>query len=367
MKKTFSLRAVLLSLLLALSATSAYAANAAHAPTVCPSNGAPLPSAAERQFIVPSRLLRCFMSPAQIQTASSSIGHDAQTTVTDPAFESGELNPDGSVRPPLDADQFAALTKMHSILDEDMREGAIIRKFIANSDVGGFLYGRTVISSPPIVVTTNAVRGFVGLERNTQGLDAGETVGALGLDYEATPTGQYTDASPLPLHRQVAAEIVAHGLHSIRHFMSAQGAGDAKIPMARDLNDSVDASTPGLDDRHFEMNRQGQTNPYTGLGISDNIGLLTYQNDDAPDAVYPLHLNEEDVMTVPTPLISGDEIFRRTVDGQETLIARYVKITHANGTVIHRWDLSRNLSAADRAYYEGLIRQAAAQVTAAGG
>jgi hypothetical protein len=368
MQKSFSLRAVLLSLLLALSATAAAnAAHAAHDPALCPSNGAPLPTAEERQFIVPVKLLHCFMSPAQINAASSSIGHDAQTTVTDPSFESGELNPDGSVRPPLTADQSAALAKMHSVLDEDMREGALIRKFIANSDVGGFLYGRTVISSPPIVVTTNAVRGFVGLERNTQGLDAGETIGALGLDYESIPTGQYTDASPLPFHRQVAAEIVAHGLHSIRHSMSAQGAGDAKIPMARDLNDSVDASTPSLDDRHFEMNRQGQTNPYTGLGISDNIGLLTYQNDDAPDAVYPLHLNEEDVMTVPTPLISGDEIFRRTVDGRETLIARYVKITHANGTVIHRWDLSRDLSAADRAYYEGLIRQAAAQVAAAGG
>ena len=365
MKTSLSLRSLLLSLLLALSATASYAA---HAPDHCPANGQPLPTAEERQFIVPVKLLHCFLSPAEIDTASSSIGHDAQTTVTDPTFESGELNPDGSLRPPLTADQFAALARMHSVLDEDMRSGAIIRKFIANSDVGGFLYGRTVIGSPssPVVVTTDTVRGFVGLERNTQGLDAGETIGALGLDYESTPTGQFTDASPFPFHRQVAMEVIVHGLHSIRHHMSAQGASDARIPFARDLNDSVDASTPSLDDRHFEMNRQGQTNPYTGLGISDNIGLLTYQDDDAPDAVYPLHLNEEDVMTVPTPLIHGDEIFRRTVDGQETLIARYLKYTE-NGTVTHRWALSRHLSAADRAYYHQLIQQAAARVAAAGG
>jgi hypothetical protein len=46
------------------------------------------------------------------------------------------------------------------------------------------------------VVTTSTVRGFVGLERNTQGLGAGETVAALGLDFEATALGQFTDASP---------------------------------------------------------------------------------------------------------------------------------------------------------------------------
>ena len=367
MKTTRSLHAVLLSLLLALSASSAYARH--DPPGQCPANGQPLPTAEERQFIVPIRLLHCFLSPAEISIASSSIGHDAQTTVTDPAFESGELNPDGSLRPPLTADQFAALTRMHTVLDEDMHAEAVIRKFIANSDVGGFLYGRTVIGSPssPIVVATNTVRGFVGLERNTQGLDAGETIGALGLDYESTPTGQFTDASPFPFHRQVAAEVIAHGLHSIRHHMSAQGAADAQIPLARDLEDYVGASAPSLDNRTFEMNRQGQTNPYTGLGISDNIGLLTLRPDDAPEAVYPLHLNEEDVMTVPTPLISGDEIFRRAVDGQETMIARYVKITHANGTVLHRWDLARHLSAADRAYYQGLVQQAAARVAAAGG
>jgi hypothetical protein len=366
MKNSLSLRVVLLSLLLALTAGAASARDAAAGR--CPASAAPLPSATERQFIVPAKLLRCFLSPAQIQTAASSIGHDAQTTVTDPAFESGELNPDGSLRPPVTAAQLAALALMHSVLDDDMRAGATIRKFIANSDVGGFLYGRTVIGSPsaPIVVSTNTVRGFVGLERNTQGLDAGETIGALGLDYESTPTGQFTDASPLPFHRQVAAEVIAHGLHSIRHHMSAQGAIDAKIPLARDLNDYVGDHEPSLDNRSFEMNRQGQTNPYTGLGISDNIGLLTLRPDDAPDAVYPLHLNEEDVMTVPTPLVHGDELFRRTVDGQETLIARYLKYTE-DGTVTHRWDLSRHLSAADRAYYRQLVQQAAARVAAAGG
>src|ERR1700710_1510164 len=211
MKTTRSLHAVLLSLLLALSASAAYAR---HDPGQCPANGQPLPTAEERQFIVPIRLLQCFLSPAEIGIASSSIGHDAQTTVTDPAFESGELNPDGSLRPPLTADQFAALTRMHTVLDEDMHAEAVIRKFIANSDVGGFLYGRTVIGSPssPIVVATNTVRGFVGLERNTQGLDAGETIGALGLDYESTPTGQFTDASPLPLHREGSQEVRRHGL-----------------------------------------------------------------------------------------------------------------------------------------------------------
>jgi hypothetical protein len=365
MKNTASLRTVALALLVAFSTSTAYARN----PTRCPANGKPLPTAEQRQFIVPLKLLLCFLSPAEIAAVRGSIDHDAQTTVTDPQFESGELNPDGSLRPPLTTDQAAALAKMHSVLDDDMRSGAVLRKFVANSDVGGFLYGRTVIGSPssPVVVSTNTVRGFVGLERNTQGLDAGETIGALGLDYETTATGQFTDASPLPLHREVSQEVRRHGLHSIRHRMSAQGATDAKIPLARDLNDYVGATTPSLDDRSFEMNRQGQDNPYTGLGISDNIGLLTLREDDAEGAVYPLHLNEEDVMTVPTPLAVGDVILRRTVDGDETMIARYIKVTNPDGSVAYRWYLSRKLSAADFAYYRGLIQQAAARVAAAGG
>jgi hypothetical protein len=364
MKNGVTLRTIALALLVALSATAAQAGN----PGLCPVSGKPLPSAEERQFTVPARLLSCFLTPAEIAAIYNSIGHDAQTTVTDPQFESGELNPDGSLRPPLTAGQTAALARMHTVLDEDMHAGAVIRKFVANSDVGGYLYGRTVIGSPsaPVVVATNTVRGFVGLERNTQGLDAGETIGALGLDYETTTTGQFTDASPLPYRRQVSQEVRRHGLHSLRHHMSAEGARDAEIPLARDLEDYVQAHDPSLDNRTFEMDRQGQDNPYTGLGMSDDIGLLTLDETDG-DAIYPLHVNEEDVMTVPTPLARGDVLLRRSLDGEETPVARYVKLTRPDGTAMNGWVLSPRLSAADRAYYRGLIEQAAAQVAAAGG
>jgi hypothetical protein len=182
-----------------------------------------------------------------------------------------------------------------------------------------------------------------------------------------TATGQFTDDSNLPFRRQVSQEVRLHGLHSIRHFMSAQGAVDAKIPLARDLNDYIQANDPTLDDRSFEMDRQGQDNPYTGLGMSDDIGLLTLDETDGENAIYPLHINEEDVMTVPTPLTRGDVLLRRSLDGRETLIARYVKTTRPDGTVANVWYLSPRLSAADRAYYRGLIRQAAARVAAAGG
>lgn len=106
------------------------------------------------------------------------------------------------------------------------------------------------------------------------------------------------------------------------------------------------------------MDRQGQSNPYTGLGMSDDIGLLILGETGAEDAIYPLHVNEEDVMTVPTPLARGDVLLRRSLDGTETVIARYT---------VHGWYLSPLLSPTDRAYYRGLIRQAAAQVSAAGG
>ncbi len=349
------------------AATAATAANAANAasPGFCPAIHRSLPSSEERQHIDPTTLLRCFLSLEEIETVRSAIGHDAQTTVSDPAFDSGELNPDGSTRPPLTSAQIAALALMHSVLDPDMRAGAILRKFVLNSDVGGILYGRTVIGSGT-VVSTNTVRGFVGLERNTMGLGAGETIGALGLDYETTPTGQFTDASEIPLRREVGLEILDNGLHSIRHIMSAQGAQDAKIPLGKDLNDNLASATPSLVGRSFEMDRQGQANPYTALGISNNIGLLTLQAHDG-DETYRLHLNEEDVMTVPTPLAVGDVLFRRRADGVETVVARYVAVANPDGTVTNRWVLSRTLKRAEAAYYGGLIQQAAAKVAAAGG
>jgi hypothetical protein len=357
MKTKPTLTLFVLALLVALSTSAASAAGTGF----CPASPQPLPTAAERQHLMPERVLRCFMTEAEITVLRSARYHDAQTTVTDPQFASGELNPNGSLRPPLTADQLAELAKMHSILDEDMHEGAILRKFVPNSDVGGFLYGRTVIgtSTAPVVVTTNTVRGFVGLERNTQGLDAGATVSGLGLDYETTPTGQFTDQSPLPLHRQLSEEILHNGLHSIRHRMSAQGAMDAEIPLARDLNDYVGTTTPSLDGRSFEMNRQGSDNPYSGLGMSDNIGLLTENPNDPPGRTYPLHINEEDVMTVPTPLADDDELLRRDTDGTETVVARYLKYTSPEGTVSLRWIINTELPHAELVYYRTLLLNAA--------
>ena len=352
MNKNFQRLAALILLLALSSCLPSYAQGGR-----CPANGQPLPTAAERQFTPPIKLLRCFLTAAEINLVRSSIDHNAQTTVNDPAVrergtESGRIGAPASERR---ADR--GLTAMHAILDDDMRPGAVIRKYIPNSDVGGFLYGRTVIGSPdsPIVVSTNTVRGFVGLERNTQGLDAGETVGALGLDFETGESGQFTDDSPIPFRRQVAREVLRNGLHSIRHRMSTQGANDARIPLAKDLNDAVEDTEPSLDDRSFEMNRQGQENPYTGLGISDNIGLLTLSSRDAADATYPLVLNEEDVMTTPTPLAHGDQLLRRGVNGKEILVAKYIKITNRDGSVTAHWRLSKDLSPADLAYYVGLI------------
>jgi hypothetical protein len=334
-----------------------FAAAALQASDSCPANGAPLPTTAERQMMVPIVLLDCFLPPEEIDVLIGCIGHDPQSGSTDPRFDSGKLNPDGTLRPPLTAAEIAALIDMHTILDQDMREGAILRKFVANSDLGGILFGQTVISSSSglIVVSTNTVRGFVGLERNTLGLDAGHTIATLGLDYETTPFGQFTDQSAPAPHRLVALAIQEHGLHSIRHIMSAQGAGAAQIPLGETLNDAVAAKLPG---RSFEMDRAGQANPYTALGISDDIGL---RNLNDPEEDYTTLLNEEDVMTTPTPLAVGDMLVRRGLDGDETVIAVYVQLTGADGTS-SVWQLSPELSAADAAFYEHLTARAAAQV-----
>ncbi|HEY0781151.1 MAG TPA: hypothetical protein VGE98_01750 [Thermoanaerobaculia bacterium] len=366
MKNSALFRSLAVVVLLALSASASQAAQTA----TCPASGAPLPTVEERQFLAPIDLLHCYMSADEIAAVRASIGHNAQETVTDPAYDSGKLNLDGTPRPPLDDAMKAALTRLHLILDKDMRAGAIVRKFVQNSDVGGILYGRTVITSngTPLVVTTGTVRGFVGLQRNTQGLDAATTVGALGLDYETAAAGQYSDATPDPLRRQVALEIQAHGLHSIRHTMNASGASAAKIPLGKDLNDPIQSDVRRLSGRSFEMDRQGQSNPYTALGMSDDIQLLVFGNPPGDDAIYPLHVNEEDVMTTPTPLAAGDMLLRRTVSGQETMVARYVEVANQDGSTSKRWRLlTGRLTPAEIAYYEGLIAQAAARVAGAGG
>jgi hypothetical protein len=349
-------RVVALSLLLALAASAAWSAS-------CPANGAPLPTPAERQAIVPIAILRCYLPEGEIQVIIASIGHDPQASLTDPAFDSGKQNPDGSLRPRLQQQEIEALIDMHAVLDPDMTAGAITRKYVPNSDVGGYLYGRTVISSNGklIVVTTNTLRGFVGLERNTLIRDAGQTLAAVGLDYETTPTGQFTDATDSTFHRQVSREVQEHGLHPLRHIMSGSGASAAEIPLGKDLNDAVVAEAPSLAGRTFEMNRQGASNPYTGLGISNDIGLLVLQGGGED---YPLHLNEEDVMTTPTPLAPSDTLVRRDLRGEDTVIASYVTVTNDDGSVTTVWQLSPELSADEVAYYQRLIGQAAARVAA---
>jgi|HubBroStandDraft_3_1064219.scaffolds.fasta_scaffold09990_2 hypothetical protein len=352
-------RVVALSLFLALAASAAWSAS-------CPANGAPLPTPAERQAMVPITILRCFLPETEVQVIIASIGHDPQASLTDPAFDSGKQNPDGSLRPRLQQEEIEALLDMHTVLDPDMTAGAIVRKYVPNSDVGGYLYGLTVISSKGklVVVATNTLRGFVGLERNTSSRDAGQTLAAVGLDYETTPTGQFTDATDSPFHRQVSREVQGHGLHALRHIMSRSGASAAQIPLGKDLNDAVAAEAPTLAGRTFEMDRQGASNPYTGLGISDDIGLLVLQGGGED---YPLHLNEEDVMTTPTPLALGDTLVRRDLRGEDTVIATYVAVTNDDGSVTNVWQLSPELSANELAYYQQLIGRAAAHVAAAGG
>src|SRR4029077_11160660 len=114
------------------------------------------------------------------------------------------------------------------------------------------------------------------------------------------------------------------------------------------------------------MDRQGQLNPYTGLGISDELVLLVLLNHREIEE-YPLHLNEEDVMTTPTTLAPGDQLLRRLPDGRETLVATYVSTVGPDGTPTSHWALSRHLSHALALYYHGLAEQGAPSVAAAGG
>ncbi|HEV7783873.1 MAG TPA: hypothetical protein VGQ28_00975, partial [Thermoanaerobaculia bacterium] len=78
MKERFRLRFAILVVLAALCTTASYGAG--H----CPVSHQPLPSAAQRQFIPPSKPLSCFMTQDEILAVRTSIGHDAQVTATDP-------------------------------------------------------------------------------------------------------------------------------------------------------------------------------------------------------------------------------------------------------------------------------------------
>src|ERR1700730_8671944 len=114
--KSMGSRVVALYVLLALAATAAW-------PASCPANGAPLPTAAERQVMVPIAILRCFLPETEVRVIIGSIGHDPQATLTDPAYDAGKQNPDGSLRPPLEGEEIAALIDMHTVLDPDMSDG----------------------------------------------------------------------------------------------------------------------------------------------------------------------------------------------------------------------------------------------------
>src|ERR1700692_2666145 len=92
--RTVAPRVVALVVLLACGATAAW-------PASCPANGAPLPTAAERQAMAPIAIVRCFLPAAGGGVIMASIGHDPQASLTDPVYDSGKQNPDGSLRPPL--------------------------------------------------------------------------------------------------------------------------------------------------------------------------------------------------------------------------------------------------------------------------
>jgi hypothetical protein len=202
------------------------------------------------------------------------------------------------------------------------------------------------------------MRGDIGLARNSDGLNADETVGRLGLDYEHNPhgehagvdrQGQFTDQTKTG-EVSVATEVKKNGLHYIEQPMSASQADKAQVPLAHDLYELAQSESANPD-RFVETPRKGgQDNPYTGTGATAPNNLEGFE----------AAINQE-LKAGEHALVEGAQLkVRGATAGADQVVATYQNV---DGKL--EWVLSPELPPEKAAYYQGLIDEAEARASAA--
>ncbi len=199
--------------------------------------------------------------------------------------ETDARNADGTARAPMSDDEKDALLKGHAVLARDNVAGAQMRKVVANNTVGGMLSGQATLGGAEKL--PNGVRGSIGHQRNTDGMNAEDTVAALGLDYEHRPSdkkapagsvvrGQYTDMNAAGAVR-TSQETSNRGLHYIDFEMTADMAQASGVNMSKDLVEhgkrSADPEIRALAGAAAPREKSHRDDAFAGTGATSSNAL----------------------------------------------------------------------------------------------
>lgn len=290
-------------------------------------------------------------------------------------------NSDGTTRAPMTEKEKEALLKGHALLAQDNREGAEMRKVIPNGGVGSMLIGTP---TPGAEKLGPSVRGSVGLQRNTEGMNAEETVAALGLDYEHNPN---SDKKPAPNRKKrgsftdmdssgkvtMSDGVERDGLHYIDFKMTKEMADTAGVAMSQDLIDTAKASgdqrVVQLGAKAHAQEKSRQDDPFAATGATSSNAMVKKGGDGAGGALAPV-LNQELNLNPrkkknPGPgeagfeLEAGAQMKRRgNRAGEDKVIATLVEKADKDGKIVKEWELDAGLEKNERGHYKNKMDKA---------
>lgn len=299
------------------------------------------------------------------------------------------VSSDGTTRAPMTEKEKAALLKGHALLAEDNKEGADMRKVIPNNGVGAMLAGQP---SPGAEKLGPSVRGSVGLARNTEGMNAEETVAALGLDYEHNPS---TDAKPAAGKKKkgswgnytemdssgkvtVSDEVERDGLHYLDFKMTKEMEQHAGVAMSQDLIDKAKASkdpkVAALGTRGHAQEKSRQDDPFAATGATSSNALVQKHGAGAGqqfDTVLNQELNLNPKRKSAGPGEAGFELEagaqlkkRGNKAGQDKVIATLVEKADKDGKIVKEWELDAGLEKNERGHYKNKMDKAKSDAAA---
>ncbi len=293
---------------------------------------------------------------------------------------------DGTVCAPMTNREKDALLKGHALLAEENKQGADMRKVIPHTTVGAVLNGtpsRGAESLGPVV------RGSVGMQHNTDGMDAEDTIATLGLDYEhkankhAKPDagkkkrGTYTDMDDTG-KVTMSDDVEREGLHYIDFKMTKEMEEHAGIAMSQDLIDhgkkSKNAKIAAMSAKGVAQEKTDRDDPFCATGATSSNALKRKSGDSA-GLQHDVELNQElnldpkrrsaDPHQQGYELEAGAQMKRRgNRAGEDKVIATLVEKADKDGKIVKQWELDEALEKNERGHYKNKMDHATSDAAA---
>jgi hypothetical protein len=299
--------------------------------------------------------------------------------------ESTHPDKNGSVkRAPMSEDEKEALLKGHAVLAKDNKEGADMRKVIPQDQVGQMLAGKQPLGGAEKLGP--AVRGSIGHQRNTDGMNAEQTISSLGLDYEHAPSdaskrpaagktnrGNFTD---MDSRGRVAMSQTAEnkGIHYVDFKMTKEMEQGSGVAMSEDLiakgKGSRDADVRTMATAAHPQEKRSRDDPFAATGATTSNAQVQKHGADAGKEFRPV-LNQELNLNAKRradtgadgkaafELPEGSQMKRRgNRAGEDKTIATLAQKYDSAGKPILDWELNRELERNERGGYKNMMDKA---------